>query len=121
MGNPGERVFQNIAGAPVTATFPVPSATIAPSLGRPLAAGGVANVNLIEPNTIFEDRLTQIDVRLAKILRFEKGRLQASVDVYNLLNARTVLSSSPVFGPAWRRPSTILGGRMLKLGAQFDY
>jgi hypothetical protein len=70
---------------------------------------------------MFEDRLTQIDVRLTKLFRFGKSRLQGSVDVYNLLNARTVLSSSPVYGPAWLRPSTILGGRMLKLGAQFDY
>jgi hypothetical protein len=114
-------VLQNMPGVPQNAVYPAPSALVAPSLGRPLAAGGVAVVTLIEPNTQFEDRLSQLDLRFTKILRFGHGRLQAAADVYNVFNARTVLSSNATFGPTWLRPSSILGGRMLKLGAQFDY
>jgi hypothetical protein len=25
------------------------------------------------------------------------------------------------YGPAWRRPSNVLGGRLFKLGGQFDF
>ena len=114
-------VFQNVAGVPQSANYPAPSVLIAPSLGRPLAAGGTANVTMLEPNTRFEDRLTQVDLRLSKILRFGKGRVQASVDIYNILNARTVLAANGTYGPTWLKPSAILGGRMFKLGGQIDF
>ena len=47
---------------------------------------------LIEPNTVFEDRLTQVDVRLTKLLHIRRVRLQGMLDVYNLLNASTILA-----------------------------
>lgn len=115
-------VFQNVPGAPQGANFPASSAAIAPSLGRPLAGGGVAVVPLIEPNTLFEDRLTQVDVRFAKIFRMGgKRRLQGNFEIFNLFNVRNVLSANPTYGVAWLVPSSILGGRLLKLGAQFDF
>jgi len=115
-------VFQNMPGAVQNASFPVPSAVIAPSLGRPLAGGGVAVVPLYEPNSKFEDRLTQVDLRFAKTFRLGGSRrLQGNVEIFNVLDARDVLFSNPTFGAAWLRPSTILGGRLLKLGAQFDF
>ena len=48
-------------------------------------------------------------------------RLRANVDVYNVLNARDVLSEVPAYGPQWLRPTTVLGGRLFKFGGQFDF
>ncbi len=114
-------VFQNLPGVPYSANYPVPSAVVAQSLGRPLAAGGVAFVALVEPNTLYEDRLTQVDLRFAKIFRAGRARLRADFDLYNVLNARTILAVNSTYGTQWRRPSSVLGGRMWKLGGQFDF
>jgi hypothetical protein len=78
-------------------------------------------VVLLEPNTRFENRLTQVDVRLTKGFGIGQGRLNGMVDVYNLLNANTILSENGTFGPTWKRPSEILAGRLFKFGVQFDF
>jgi hypothetical protein len=113
--------LQNLPGVPSGAVYPASSAEIAPSLGRPLAAGGTAQVTVVEPNTIYEDRLTQIDLRLTKIFGLGHGRLKADFDIYNLFNARTILGVNTSYGPLWQRPTAVLGGRMVKVGAQVDF
>ncbi len=42
-------------------------------------------------------------------------------DVYNLFNAGTVLGVDTTYGPAWLRPTNILGARLFKLGAKLDF
>ena len=68
--------------APISATYAAPTAAIQPSLGRPLAGGTrTVSLALIEPFTMFEGRITQLDVRLlAGILELD-GRPQRGVDV----------------------------------------
>lgn len=58
-------VYQNIPGVPIQASFVATNALIAPSLGRSLGqcrgaatCNGTLTVNLIEPFTMFADRLT---------------------------------------------------------------
>jgi hypothetical protein len=122
-------VFQNLPGVPITATRAFTNAEIAPSLGRNLAAcanptgtcTATASVLLIEPFTRFEKRLAQLDVRLTKVFRFGGTRLQGMFDVYNVLNANTVLAVNGTYGSAWLRPTGLLGGRLAKFGAQFDF
>ena len=70
--------LQNLPGAEIRASRVFTNAVIKPSLGRDLSAGpnGVKVVNMIEPNTVFEDRLTQLDIRFTKIFRLGGARLQ---------------------------------------------
>jgi hypothetical protein len=42
------------------------------------------------------------------------------LDVYNVLNARTPQGIIPTYGPTFMRPTSLLGGRLLKLGVQVD-
>ena len=75
-------------------------------------------------NTLFEDRLTQLDVRVAKSFRFGGARVRAMADVYNLLNANTVLSSNGRYGGTtspWPLPTAILGARTFKFGAELTF
>ena len=119
--------FQNIPGIPITASYVATNAEIAPSLGRNLGqcrgaaiCNGTLTVELVEPNTVFEDRLTQLDIRLTRIFKLTKTRLQANLDVSNLLNGSSVLGLNSRFGPSWLQPTAILGGRILKFGFQLD-
>jgi hypothetical protein len=105
-------------------------AQIAPSLGRHLAACGAATVGcpafqlvtLAEPNTLFEDRATQIDLRFSKRVALgNKVRIQGKADVYNLLNRSAVARQNFIYGPSYGLPTEVMGGRLFKFGAQIDF
>ena len=114
--------LQNLPGAPISANYNVPSAVAAQTLGRPLS-GGAANVSvgLIAPGSSYGERLNQIDLRIAKVLSYDRTRTTVSVDFYNALNAGTVLSLNNTFGASWQRPSALLTPRFAKVGLQFDF
>ena len=71
--------YQSIPGIDIRAQWAAPNAAILPSLGRDLAGGArTANVQLIKPFTMFEDRLHQIDSGSAGVFRFPGPRFARS-------------------------------------------
>ena len=56
-------------------------------------------VNLIEPGTLYGDRVNEIDFRFAKILRFGRTRTNVGFDIYNILNSAPVLTYNQTFTP----------------------
>jgi hypothetical protein len=116
-------MIQSIPGPEVTAAYVATNAQIAPSLGRNLAAGaaGTATVQLISPGTMYEGRVNQVDFRVSKIVKFNRARIQANLDLYNLFNANSILAINTRFGPSWRLPFAVMQGRLLKLGGQLDF
>jgi hypothetical protein len=113
--------LQSQPGPEVAANFTATNAVIVPSLGRPLS-GGTANipVNLVSPGSMYGERMTQVDLRIAKILRLAGVRATASVDLYNALNANPVITQSDAYA-SWQRPQAILNARFAKLVMQFDF
>ena len=94
-----------------------------PSLKRNLSAGSVT-VNLIAPATLYSDRRNNIDLRIAKIIRYGRTRTQIGVDVYNLTNTDVVTGFNQTFNPsttAWLTPTSIQPARYAKISAQFDF
>jgi hypothetical protein len=114
--------LQNLPGPPILANYNLSTADAAKTLGRPLS-GGAANVSvgLINPNTVFGDRLNQVDFRVGKVLRYGKMRSTVSLDLYNALNVSTILAQNNTFGPAWLQPTTIMPARFAKVSLQFDF
>ena len=79
------------------------------------------SVNLVEPGTMYGERLNQLDLRVGKILRFGGSfRATLNFDVYNALNADTVLVLNNAYA-TWQRPQSILLARFAKLGLQLDF
>jgi outer membrane receptor protein involved in Fe transport len=115
--------FQNTAGPEITASYVATNAVIAPSLGRNLSAGanGTVLLDLIPPRTMFEKRVSQVDLRLARTFQVNRYRVQGQLDVYNALNASPVTGLNTRFGPQWLRPTSILPGRVVKFGTQIDF
>ncbi len=116
--------FQSLPGPQITASRTYTNAEIRPSLGRNLATGaaGTATVQLIAPGTMFDERLYQLDLRASKAFKFAgHHRLQANVDVYNAGNASSILSINTTYGANWLKPTSILQGRLVKFGAQWDF
>ena len=116
--------LQNIPGQAIEASWAAPNAVIAPLLGRPLS-GGAANttLSLLPPNRYFSDRTNQVDVRLAKILRFGGTRSQIALDFFNALNSNTIQTYNNNYLPtgAWRVPQGILPPRVIRVSGQFDF
>jgi hypothetical protein len=116
--------LQNIPGQEVQALWAAPNAVLEPLLGRPLA-GRAANLplNVLPPNTHFSDRTTQLDVRIAKIIRLYGTRSQVSLDLFNALNANTIQTYNNNYLPtgAWRIPNGVLPPRVMRISAQVDF
>src|SRR5262245_12264011 len=92
-------------------------------LGRPLSGAATVSVNLIAPATMWGARLNNVDMRIAKILRFGTMRAQVGVDIYNLLNADTVTNYNFGFVPggSWLTPTAITPARYARIGVQVDF
>ena len=117
--------WASIPGDSLRADFTVTNAWIAAGpqpLGRPLT-GALNQVNLIAPATLWGERRNNIDMRIAKILRFGGTRAQVGVDIYNLLNADTVTNYNYGFvaGGSWLTPTTITPARYARIGVQVDF
>jgi Carboxypeptidase regulatory-like domain len=112
-------------GGQLAANWTAPnSATV--GLNRPFAGLGsqTITVNLIEPGTLYGERVNQIDMRFAKILRFGRTRTTVGFDVYNLVNSNAVLTYNQTFSPTtttWLRPNSVLQPRFVKFSAQIDF
>jgi hypothetical protein len=113
-------------GAGVSANYTVTSAIA----GRPViastAGANTLTINLIQPNTVFLDYRKQLDMRIGKTFRFGRTRIQGFMDVFNVLNAGTVLSVNQTYGSnpatnAWFTPLTIMDGRYFRFGTQMTF
>jgi hypothetical protein len=116
--------YQSVPGSEIAANYVATNAVVQPSLGRPLS-GSAANVtvNLVEPGTLYGDRVNEFDIRLAKILRFGRTRTNVGVDLYNIINASPVLTYNQNYVPggSWLTPTAVLQPRFLKFSATFDF
>jgi len=116
-------------GAQLAANWAAPNSAIAPSLGRNLSNNApTATVNLITPGTLYGDRVNELDLRFAKIIRIGRTRTNVGLDVYNLFNSAAVLTYNQTFVPAsatsagsWLTPNSVLQARFFKVSAQIDF
>ena len=115
----------SIASQSLAANWLVSNAQIIPELGRALAGGAqTASINIVEPGDLYGDRITQIDFRVAKVLRFGRTRTNLGLDLFNLFNASPIATYNQSYvqtGASWLQPSSIIGARIAKLSMQFDF
>jgi hypothetical protein len=92
-------------------------------LGRPLTGAATVSVNLIPPATMWGARINNVDMRVAKILRYGTTRTQVGLDIFNLLNIDTVTNYNFGFVPggAWLTPTTITPARYARIAVQVDF
>ena len=121
-------IYQNIPGIPITARYPATNAEVKDSLGRNLGACGTrttctstVNVELIAPNTMYEDRLQQVDLRFSRLFRIQRTRARINMDIANLFNASNVISTNTGYGSQWMVPYEVMGGRLFKFSGSFDF
>jgi hypothetical protein len=115
---PGPQVAANAIYSETSATLPRATMT---TLGRPLTGLGQATLSLIEPGSLYGDRLNQTDLRFTKIVSVGRGRVDLNVDIYNAFNSDAILGQLNNFGPAWQLPLTVIQPRFVKFSARWDF
>ena len=118
-------------GASLNANVILPNATVQQLLGGRLPAGALANgtttVNLLAPGDLYPDkRLTQVDMRFAKIMRFGGRRADLGVDLYNLFNTADTIGFDSNFalsnnGATWLQPTSIVPPRFARFNVTFTF
>ena len=122
---PGGDVATN--GASRSANFVMTAAQFLAATGRPLRTGVTSEtVNILMPGEIYGDRVNNLDMRVAKVLRFGSTRANVGVDFYNLTNGNTGTAFEAAYDPAtmggrWLRPTSVLQPRFVRFNVQFDF
>jgi hypothetical protein len=113
--------FQSVPGPALTAEVVYTTTQAAVTLGRPLSANAATvTQNVVTPGTLFGERLNQLDLRVGKVLRYGRTRTGLNFDLFNALNADTILGLSSQYA-LWRQATAIVQGRIAKLSVQFDF
>ena len=134
-------IYQNKPGFPIRASYVVSDAEVSRSLGRHLstcpsqtaptcsqtvAIDLIPNIPNVNIGSLYGERIKQLDMRFSRIFKFgERRKVQANFDVYNIFNNNTVLNEQTRYTTAannpWRNVLQIMGGRLVKLGAQVNF
>ena len=114
--------FQSLPGPAIQANYNAPNTQVRQALGRDLSAGANQNLsfNIAEPGRLYGQRINQLDLRVAKILRYGRNRANVGVDIYNALNGSSAVSLNNTFG-TWQQPTEVLLARFIKLNLQIDF
>ena len=122
-------IWQNISGPTITASYAASQladrAEPGPQPGRlprRRRVHGHRPVPLIAPQTMFDGRLSRLDLRLAKRFSLsDRMKLQGNVNIYNMFNGSASSTLNTNYGPLWLQPSLLQDGRMLQFSASLTF
>ena len=63
------------------------------------------SIDLVKPGEVWGDRVNELNLRFAKVLRFSRTRTHVGIDVFNVLNSDAILTYNQTFR------STVRGSR----------
>ena len=69
----------------------------------------------------FDERINEIDLRFTRRFRFGRARVEPVFEIYNVTNNRPAQGVVTTFGPSYKFPFALLGGRLFKFGAGLDF
>jgi len=112
-------------GLSQSANYFEPAANIVAQLGRPVAGNASqVTLDLARLGDVYPSRINNVDMRVAKIVRFGRFRANVGFDLYNLFNANTGTAFNQNFGTngaTWLRPNAILNPRYARFNATVDF
>ena len=119
--------FRSDQGAILSANYSATNAVVSPSLGRNISSGApFVIVPLLQPGEVWGDRVNEIDVKIAKVLRFGRTRTTLGADIFNVTNSSAILNYNQTFNPAvqsgpgaWLQP--LLTPRFVRISMQLDF
>jgi hypothetical protein len=122
---PGGDVATN--GASRSANYLMTAQAFTQATGRALRAGVTTEtVNVLLPGELYGDRVNNIDMRIAKVVRVKGTRANIGVDLYNLTNSNTPTTFEATYdaatgGPRWFQPTAVVQPRFVRFNVQVDF
>ncbi len=116
--------IQRTTRYPANCPAPCPASQLLFPAGTTQLTSASVTVPLVAPGTEFLPRVRQFDVSFAKWFEvMGRTRLQGQVDLFNVFNANadTAVLSTNFDTAAYRRPASVLQGRMVRLGVQVKW
>jgi hypothetical protein len=116
-------------GASRNATENVPNTIVQQTLGR-LPNGGLpggnTTVNLLTPGQLYGPRITQVDMRFAKVLKFRGRRADIGVDLYNLFNTSSASTFIETYdfatnGATYLQPNLLVPPRFARINLTVNF
>jgi hypothetical protein len=121
-------------GASLNANTQVPNSVVLASLGRLPGTAlptQTTTINLLTEGQMYPDeRVNQMDMRFAKILRFGSRRLDVGLDLYNLFNSNDATGfdgsydysvGNALQGGEWLNPTTIVSPRFVRFNLTVSF
>jgi hypothetical protein len=108
--------LRHFPGDPVVNNWIVP-ASVFPNGKRTQSIA----VPLIAPTAQFLPSWTQIDLSAKRTFTFGRTTVVADVTVFNVMNSSTVITQTTTFGPSFGTPTTIIPGRLPRIGLQLRF
>jgi hypothetical protein len=96
----------------------VTSAPILLNAGSQTQAPGV---NLIPPNTKFQDRWNQVDLSAKRTFKYGRREFQGQFAVFNVTNGNVVLQEVQTYGSTLGQPQNFLQARMMRLALLVNF
>ncbi|MGH9384727.1 MAG: hypothetical protein ACRD2N_10615, partial [Vicinamibacterales bacterium] len=113
----------NTSTYPANCPAPCPAGQAVFPAGAPRLVSASVTVPLVAPGTEFLPRVRQLDLSFAKNLRVRGKSVTGQVDIFNVGNSNAVaaVASTLYNTAAYNRPSSVLQGRMIRLGMQLKW
>ena len=117
-------------GNSLNANVNVPNTVVQSILGRTPGTTLITqntSVNLLRTGQLYPDeRVNQVDMRFAKIVRFGGTRADIGVDLYNLFNTNDTTAFQQSFdyatnGATWLNPTSIVSPRFARFNVTFSF
>jgi len=105
-----------------SAIYPVNAAAAGiPAITGGQTTPGSVSVNLLQPNSIYQDYYKAVDVRFAKTMQTGKLRTTALAEFNNIFNLTSIASVTQNYGANWLRPATVQRGLNIRFGLQMRF
>jgi hypothetical protein len=109
----------------ITRTLRYPASCPAPCPAGALVVGpqltrSTLSVYLNSPGTEFGDRINQLDLKLARTFRSGRVSITPAFEAFNILNPDNIVSvvTNNYASSSYKRPNSIVQGRLIGIGAQ---
>jgi len=103
------------------AVYPVSAANAGRTITGGQTSPGTIYVNLLQPNTIFQDYYKIADVRFAKTMTLGRLHTTALAEFNNIFNLLSISSVTQNYGSNWLRPATVQRGLNIRFGLQMRF
>jgi hypothetical protein len=79
-------------------------------------------VPLIQPNSLWENRVNQTDLQFTKALSIrDRVTVKPLFILANIFNSSAITAENTTYGAKWKTPTSVLNPRLGKFGIRVDF